>query len=303
MKRTLSICLILTLLLSLAACGGQSTSDLSYSDAENGYYVNSEAAVDKLTTEAESPAEVLPENRKLVRTMRMEAETEDLDALLAALDAKTTELGGYVEGRKVYNGSTYADRRYRNASITFRIPAAQLRSFTDHIAGVSNVVSSSETIDDITLQYTDTESRIAALKVEQERLMALLEQAESLSDLLQIESRLTEVRYELENYESRRRGYDNQVDYATIYLEITEVTEFTPVEEETVWERISNGFVSNLKAAWEAIVDFVVLVIVNSPFLAIYAVVAILAVLVLRKVKYKTPKKSKKPTPPPEKAE
>ena len=55
------------------------------------------------------------------------------------------------------------------------------------------------------------------------------------------------MRYELENRASQLRLYDNQVDYATIYLSIDEVQEYTPVEEPTVWERISGGFVSSIK--------------------------------------------------------
>ncbi len=302
LQKCLTVLLALVLVFSLTACGSSTSLDLDYkAEAADGQYSNNAAPGDHLTTDSASTAEVLPENRKLIRTMRMSAETEDLDTLLSALDAKTTELGGYVEGREIYNGSTYSQHRYRNASITFRIPAQNLHRFTEHIAGVSNVVSSSENIDDITLQYVDTESHIAALKVEQERLMTLLEQAESLSDLLEIERRLTEVRYQLESYESQLRSYDNKVDYATVRLDITEVTEFTPVEEETVWERVSTGFVRNLKAAGDGIVDFFVWVIVNLPFLVIYAAVGTALVLVLRKCKFR--KKPKKVSPPPEKTE
>ncbi len=296
MQKWLTGLLVLVVLLSLTACGSNDKAAMSYDGAESAYDSNSAMPSDKLTTEFDSPAEVLPENRKLIRTLRMEAETEALDTLLEALDAKTTELGGYVEGREVYNGSAYSQHRYRSADITFRIPAENLRSFTEHIASVSNVVSSNETIDDITLQYVDTESRIAALEVERERLMVLMEQAQSLSDLLEIERRLTEVRYELENYESQLRGYDNKVDYATVYVEITEVKEFTPVKEETVWERISTGFVRNLKAAGNGIVDFLVWLIVSLPFLVIYAAVGTAAVLVLRRCKFR--RKPRKGAPP-----
>ena len=84
-------------------------------------------------------------------------------------------------------------------------------------------------------------------QTEQERLLQLLEQAESIEDIITIEQRLSDVRYQLESMESQLRSYDNQVDYSTVYLYIDEVEVYTPVEEETTWERISAGFMDSLK--------------------------------------------------------
>ena len=58
------------------------------------------------------------------------------------------------------------------------------------------------------------------LETEQQRLLELLETAESLDDILTIESRLTEVQYELDSKESQLRTYDNQIDYSTVYLDL-----------------------------------------------------------------------------------
>lgn len=293
-RKWLAFLLAAVLLVSLTACGGNSAGSDA---AEMEYAAEAPAGMENgLTTDSQaSSAEVLPENRKLIKTVRMEAETEALDDMLSALDGKITELGGYVENREVYNGSTYAQRRYRNASLTIRIPTETVSGFVEHVSGISNIVSSNESVEDITLQYVDTESRVAALEVEQERLLALLEQAESLEDLLEIEDRLTDVRYELENYSSRLRTYDNKVNYATVYLDITEVQEYTPVAEETLWQRISGGFMASLKGIGNGIVEFLVWVLVNSPYLVLYGVIAVLVILIVRK--HRKPKK-KKPEDP-----
>ena len=84
------------------------------------------------------------------------------------------------------------------------------------------------------------------LETEQQRLLELLETAESLDDILTIESRLTEVQYELDSKESQLRTYDNQIDYSTVYLDINEVVRYTPQEQKGTWERISTGFRENL---------------------------------------------------------
>ena len=80
---------------------------------------------------------------------------------------------------------------------------------------------------------------------EQERLLSLLEQAETMEEIIALESRLTEVRYQLESMESQLRTMDNQVSYSTVYLSIEEVEHFTPPAEKGTWERISTGFSEN----------------------------------------------------------
>ena len=125
-------------------------------------------------------------------------ETEDLDALLANVDARINELSGYVEQKEIYRGSLYANRVYRRAYLTIRIPAEQTDFFVEKVGEFSNITSSTEDVEDVTLQYVATESRITALKTEESRLLELLAQAKNMDELLLIESRLTDVRTELE---------------------------------------------------------------------------------------------------------
>lgn len=68
-----------------------------------------------------------------------------------------------------------------------------------------------------------------------------------MEDLLTIEARLTDVRYELESAASQLKLYDSLVSYSTVYLTIEEVQKLTPVQEQSTWERISTGFWENLQ--------------------------------------------------------
>lgn len=226
-----------------------------------------------------------PDSRKWIITMDMSAETEDLDALLAALTEEIAALKGYVEDQNIHNGSAYATRRYRNANLTVRIPAADVDGFTQAVAGIANVVSSSKSLEDVTLQYSDTETRVKALETEQNRLLELMESAESMADLLEIESRLTEVRYELERYTSRLKRYDNQIDYATVYLSIEEVQEYTPVEEPTFWQRITTGFAASIVTLGETLQWLVIALIVAAPFLVVFGTLAGIILFLHRRAK------------------
>ena len=301
MKKNRIIAFALTLILAasiLAGCGAKSQSTMEYAvyadnaiAAEAPAAMKEEAAMDRgaLAAGGNYGIAQVPENRKWIITVNLNAETDDLDALTAALNEKISQLGGYVEDQHVYNGSTYSSsRRYRNASWTVRIPAADVDQFTQDVSAVANVVSNSKSLQDITLSYTTTENRLKALTTEETRLLELLAQAENMSDLLEIESRLTEVRYELENYGSQLKLYDNQVDYATIYLSISEVQEYTPVEEPTFLERITKGFTNSLKGVGEGAVDVVVFIIANLPYLVVYGLILFAAVKLI--VRYRRSK-------------
>lgn len=214
-----------------------------------------------------------PQNQKLIRTVYMDAETEEMDALLSQVQTRINELGGYVEAREVYNGSMYNSKRYRNANLTVRIPADRLSEFVDHVSQVSNITSSRETVDDVTLKYVAIESRIKALETEQNTLLALMEKAENMSDLLTIESRLTDVRYELENITSQLRVYDNKVNYATIHLNVSEVVEYTEPEPENGWQRMASGFVKSLKGLGNGLKEFFIWLVAAIPYLLLIGII------------------------------
>ena len=293
-KRLLAVILVIFGLAGmLAGCGAASKSEGPMEMAQDAMAENEAGG---LNSESSQSAP-LPENRKWIVTIRMSAETEDLDGLMASVTEKVQTLEGYVEHQDVYNGSSFSDYRYRSASLTLRIPAERVDAFTEAVEDAANVVSNSRQLEDVTLQYVDTESRMNALKTEEARLLELLEQAETMSDLLEVEGRLTEVRYELESVGSQLRTYDNLVNYATVYLEIEEVREYTPMEEPTLWQRISGGFTDNLRWLGDSLVDLMVWIIVYLPQLLILGGVVWLIVWLSRK-KRRTKKKKNKDLPP-----
>lgn len=304
MKKIVALTLCLLLVAGLLfGCGAKSEAMVGnggsaadrYYDSGSGDYAPKEE-ISTSTSNSITSAEV--PMQKLVRKMWINAETEDLDALLQQVDEKMAALGGYAEKREVYNGSPSASRRYRRATITVRVPADRLGEFTDAVTGISNVTSSTESADDITLSYIATQSRITALETEQTRLLELLAKAENMDTLLKIESRLTDVRTELEQVTSQLRLYDNMVNYATVYLELSEVKEYTVVTEpETVWERIGTGFMESLKDLGNFFTELFVAMIVGLPYLVVIAVLVVALILILRARKKKAKKNEEPPTP------
>lgn len=304
MKKYLSLCLVLVLLLTLlTGCGANSSAPAMDYAAQEAPAMKEESMdmSNSLTGAGANGSAAIPENRKWIITVDMSAETEDLDALLESLDGTISSLKGFVEGQNIYNGSNYSSRRYRSASMTVRIPAESVDQFTQEVSGIANVVRSSKNLEDVTLSYTSTESRIQALKTEEARLLDFMAKAEDMADLLKIEDRLTDVQYELERHGSQLRLYDNQIDYATIYLNIEEVQEYTPVVEKTTWERIRDGFAASVKGLGNGVKEVLIWVLVNSPYLIVFGVLGFGVFAVMKNRKARKKAKLQPPAEPEEK--
>ena len=268
MKHTRILAMVLALLLavSLAACGAKSEAGYDMAATAAG----GEAASPELSQSGQSSQAAMPEGRKLIRTVTIDAQTRDMDALLTQVESRVAELGGYVEGRNVYNGTSESGET-RNASMTVRIPADKLDQFVQHMDDNANIVTHRESTDDVTLNYVDTEGRVKALELQESRLLELMAQAEKLEDLLILEKELTSIRTELEQLKSRLRTMDSLVSYSTVYLSVTEVKKYTePVKEEppkTVWQRMGSGFMTTLKGVGNLLVNLAVLFVSALPVL------------------------------------
>ncbi len=299
-RRLMVALLTACMVISLAGCGasGKSAtsmqtenyaaadSDMNYMSeemAEAGTWDNgsgSSFSGEKAESISDSAAQT---NRKLIKTVNMDVETREFDSLMEAIQTQVKTLEGYIESMNTYNGSTYYGyHSTRNADMTIRIPATQLENFLNAISGISNVVRRSDNVEDITLTYVDLQSHKTALETEQTRLLELLERAETIEDIITIEERLSNIRYQIESMGSQLRTYDNKVDYSTVYLNIDEVEVLTPVQEETTWERISGGFVDSLKNIGNGLVEFIIWFVIHLPYLILWAVIVIIIVVVIR---------------------
>ena len=231
-RKIVALFLCVLLLCCLAACGASG----AVGSAGNEKNYMTESAMDSMEAESaglvssnQSGQAAPATNQKLIRTVYLDAETEEMDGLLREVETRIAQLGGYVESRNVYNGRLGG--RSRSATMTIRIPAESLDQFVTQVSGISNVISHSENTKDVTLSYVESEGRVKALETQEARLLELMEKAETLEDLLTLEKKLTDVRTELEQHKSQLRIYDNQVNYSTIHLSVSEVVEYTVVEE------------------------------------------------------------------------
>ena len=306
MKRKLYY--ILSVIFSLLLIIGCSAKQSSISMEETKAYGNFEVAEDSVNKSEEPVSEnakmtkeseiSITQDRKLIKEVSLEIETYDLNSYIQVIKDTTNSFGGYIENLELRSDSwsgteeeNHKKGENRFSHITARIPANSLDSFLNQAQENVNVTYRNDSISDVTLQYSDTESHIKSLEIEKERLDALLEKADSIETIIALESRLSEVRYELENYHSSLNILNNQIDYATVNLNINKVNSYTTSNEDNFFTRVSTGFMRNLKSVGISFVNLAVIFLSSIPTLLVCLVIIIIIVFIFKKLKPKFFKK------------
>jgi len=227
-----------------------------------------------------------PSKQKLIITMDIAAETNDINSLSDHIEKKVSELGGYIDRMQYDEHDTQ-----KNMYFSARIPEGKLSDFMADFSGKARITSKTKNTTDISLDYSDTETRLMSLKKERNTLLKLMDKAELIEDVLQIEQELTNVRTEIETVESRLKVYDNKVEYSTVNISLRENTDVSAPEAPSYLNRVKEGFVHNFKATGTFIADFLLLLITHIPQLILLAVVIIVFIVIRKKRKLKKQRK------------
>lgn len=230
----------------------------SSSAADTGSAVSDRSADDTSALRAEAAQE----GTKLIYTANLTIESKDFDAARTALNEAVSAAGGYMESS---DESSYSGMG-RSLSLTIRVPQDNYTSFLAAAAQAGNLVDKSEQVQDVTTQYMDIEARLSNLTAQRTRLQELQAQADTLADLLEIESSLSDVQYQIESWQSQLDWYSNQVSCCTVYITLNEVETLTPTSTSFGAKLLAalrngwTGFVSGAQAvavflvgAWPAI--------------------------------------------------
>lgn len=321
-KRVQGICLLLILIMVFTACGkkdsmksemaptfGATNTDeasgtdsgdgsISYGDKQDSDAKGSEdgASTDDNKTSSDVKTTKLgttQSNDKIIYKYNLELETKDFDQFLEDTNKNIQTLGGYIENSQVGGKSYNEDNVTRTGNIVARIPSNQASRFLDYIKKAANITNSEQSSENVSLQYVDAQSRLDTLKIEQDRLSDILKNTKDLDSIVTLESRLTDIRYEIEKYQSQLRVFDNQVEYSYVTLSIQEVQHISKVVEKkpTFFSRISNGLSENLRDVGNGFQSFLVWLIVSLPYFLIWGVIILAITLIVRAIVRKYSKK------------
>lgn len=214
------------------------------------------------------------EGRKLIKRVNLTIETQTFDDYLTTLECALADYQGYVQSSNIYGSSR------RTAQYTVRVPVQAMEGFLEAISQKGVIAAKSTSQDDVTLTYVDTQAHITALRAEETSLLRLLEEAGSLEDVISLQNRLSDVRYEIESYESQLRSLNNLIDYATVNFTVEEVEREEPVlANPTTWEKIDDNWASGFRFLGSFLKGLFIFLASALPFIAIVAAAAFLVLL------------------------
>ena len=306
MKRKLfALALALLLVLSLAACGGSKsaefTAEAPAASADMAYPMEpgmaEEMGFDFSSTASSGTngGAAYPAGQKLIRTAQMNLETTDFEKAVQGLTDLTEQMGGYFESSSVGKRSNG-----RWADYTVRIPAEKYQSFLDQAGELCHETWRDTQQEDISERYYDTQGRLKTQQIKLERLQALLAKAENMEDIITIESAISETEQMIDDLSGTLRHYDDQVDYATVSISLSEVYKLSNVEEvpDSFMSRLGKAFTGGLADFADGLENFAVALAYGWMWLLILVVVAVAVVRVLRKHRRKAKKADDKPEKP-----
>lgn len=145
--------------------------------------------------------------RKLIRNGSVSIEVTDLVKTQAAVENWVKEFGGYISSSN--NGE-------KNSSYTVRIPSEKFDSAMDSAGSLGTLKNKNVSTQDVSEQFYDLQSRLATKKILREKLNGYLKQANSMQDILKVESELNSVQSDIESMEGRLKRLSSQIDFSTI---------------------------------------------------------------------------------------
>ncbi len=260
----------------LASCGsgGESTNDAGYKSETNGGYVNGTTVNDSSSAVDDSIT-----SRKIIKTYRVRMETLEYDKAVATITSETEAYGGYIAKASQDGYATSTSERIRTATFTVRVPAEYADAYLERISGDCNVLSSSLDTEDVTDSYYGYKAQLDSLVIQEERLLAMMEKATYLSELLELEDKLTDVRAEINGIHSQLQLMDKSVEYSYIYLTLNEVEVYQEPEAESYLARVGNSFVSAFKSFADVIGEIFIGFIWVLPYLIVMSGIIVVAVL------------------------
>lgn len=190
----------------------------------------------------QSSGAVVKVPEKIKKTANINITVDDYKAARASIEKIVRSGHAYISGENEQN-NTYS---ISNA-IVIRVPNKDFDGTVNNIAALQGHVNSKNIyMEDVTAQFVDITARLKSKKEVEERYIAILQKANKVSDILEVEEKLRVIREEIESKEGELKYLNDQVDYSTINLTIHQDLEFTPQEHPGFFGRMGTAFGNGL---------------------------------------------------------
>ena len=220
-----------------------------YEDDYDDYAVSqrNESSSSSLDLKDETPS--VEESQKLVYMAEVSMDTTDYKNTIDKLNSLVGSCDVFAEYQ---DDMLYGAKDLHIFEATFRVPADKYDEF---VAGLDNldaiVTNKSSQILNITREYSDNEVVIDALEIQEQRLLSMMDAAETIDEMITVEDRLSEVQMELNYVKTYRETMDSEVNLSTVHVRITEVEFETTTTQTSYLSRVTTAFAD----MWDDFVD------------------------------------------------
>ena len=225
---------------------------------------------------------------RIVRNAYIEIVTSDFDSDLLLTQTAVTDQDGQLSSSNTSQNRSGT----RNSFLTARIPAEKLDRFLETLETVSGRITQKDvSAENMTEQYKDLRGRLDNATVQRDRLRELLDQAENVSDLMQIERSLTEAQSTVEALTGQINHLDQRVSYSTVSISLNEETPAQSVRQTDggFLNRLKNGMTLSLRAFGQFFQNLCLFLVMALPWAAVLAVFLFVIHLILKTRKEKNP--------------
>lgn len=290
------LCIIFCLSLFLmVGCSSKSPDESSLRNETDQIVVEESPAEGTLALPAESdtPFDV----SKIIYTGQISLNTDNYGETFDKIKNYTLELGGFIEESGSNFSSQDQNRPQNSGYLRLRIPADQFTAAMTMIQSFASPLNADVSSNNISQQYQDVESQLNNLKVQEQRLLDLVRQATTMTDILAIENELSRIRTEIDQLSSTQKNWDLEINYSTIYVslyekEISSTAVSSPFSE--IFTRIGQGFVTSINLLLRMLAFLIVLFFSLLPFAALALLGLYLFIKIRKKVKEKKQEKAGK---------
>ena len=204
-------------------------------------------------------------SRKIVYTGSISLQSLEYEKSAGSIHEKITKYGGPASSR---------DRARRNMNVTARIPADKFDAFMEDLKNDGQVTDTSVNARNISVKYATHDASRKALEIEQDRLLKMMDKAQTVEEMIAVEKRLTQVERELNDEKTQLSDMDRDVNFSTVYISLQEVFEYSEkVVEYTYGERLKQAFdraISGFVEFWQ---ELILWIVETFPFLIMLGII------------------------------
>lgn len=239
MVRKFGTALILSAIVLLTGCASESYSDVATQGAPEYLSEDSSMAGGDAAYSDGNESKVGPSDRAIVENIYLSFEVQNLHSWTQDFRDDLALLNGYVDSWD--ESSDMSGAIFRMSTIV-RVPSESLDSFLQSIQSAASNLNYSQSLQDVTVETLDLDSRITVLEASISRLEEVLADAKNLSEVLEVENFLTQRQAELHSLRSQAKYWAEAVAYATVQMDVAEQNHSEVGGSSNFWDSFTNGW-------------------------------------------------------------